>query len=60
MFPVGLHLHFPVQMQILANPPASQVLCTGIQIMEVASRPPKHVHDVAGDSAIYYPHLEDA
>jgi hypothetical protein len=49
-----LKKHFLLRIRIVTNPPTSHI-CT-IHTMKVARRPPMRVHDVAGESAVYYPH----
>jgi hypothetical protein len=53
LFPVDRHLHFLLRMTTEANPPIRHK----IHIMKVAERSPRHVHDVTGESAAFYPWL---
>jgi hypothetical protein len=57
LFPIGQDLHFPLRIRIAENTPTS---CFTIHIMKVLRQSPLHIHDVAGKSAIYYPHHEGA
>jgi hypothetical protein len=55
LFPIGWDLHFSLQIRIAENMPTSRFT---IHIMKVPRQYPRHIHDVAGKSAIYYPHHE--
>jgi hypothetical protein len=64
LFPIGRHLHFSLRIWIAEKTPliAENTLTSHftIHIMEVLRQSPMHIHDVAGKSAVYYPHHEGA
>jgi hypothetical protein len=57
LIPIGRDLHFSLQIRIAENTPTSRFT---IHIMKVLRQSPMRIHDVAGKSAIYYPHHEGA
>jgi hypothetical protein len=57
LFPIGPDLHFSFQIWIAENTPTSRFT---IHIMKVLKWSPVRIYDVAGKSAIYYSHHEDA
>ncbi len=57
LFPIGQNLHFLLRIWIAENTPTSRFT---IHIMKVPRQSPRRIHDVAGISAIYYPHHEGA
>jgi hypothetical protein len=57
LFPIGRDLHFSLRIQIAENTPTSRFT---IHIMKVLRQSPMRIHEVAGKSAIYYPHHEGA
>jgi hypothetical protein len=57
LIPIGRDIHFSLRIRIAENTPTS--LFT-IHIMKVPRQSPMRIHDVAGKSAIYYPHHEGA
>jgi hypothetical protein len=57
LIPIGRDLHFSLRIRIAENMPTFRFT---IHIMKVLRQSPMHIHDVAGKSAIYYPHHEGA
>jgi hypothetical protein len=57
LFPIGWDFHFSLRIRIAENTPTSHFT---IHIMKVLRQSPMRIHDVAGKSAIYYPHHEGA
>jgi hypothetical protein len=57
LFPIGRDLHFSLRIRIAKNTPTSRFT---IHIIKVLKQSPIRSHDVAGKSAIYYPHHEGA
>jgi hypothetical protein len=57
LFPIGRDLHFSLRIRIAENMPTSRFT---IHITKVLRQSPMRIHDVAGKSAIYYPHYEGA
>jgi hypothetical protein len=57
LFPIGWDIHFLLRLWIAENTPTSRFT---IHIMKVLRQSPMRIHDVAGKSAIYYPHHEGA
>ncbi len=57
LLPISQHLHFSLRIWIVQNMPTSR---STIHVMKVFRQSPMRVHDVAGKSAVYYPHHEGA
>jgi hypothetical protein len=57
LFPIGRDLHFSLRLWIAKSMPTSRFT---IHIMKMLRQSPMRIHDVAGKSAIYYPHHEGA
>jgi hypothetical protein len=57
LFPIGRDLQFLLRIRIAENMPTSRFI---IYIMKVLMQSPMRNYDVAGKSAIYYPHHEGA
>jgi hypothetical protein len=54
---IGRDLYFSLRIRIAENTPTSRFF---IHITKVPRQSPMRIHDVAGKSAIYYPHHEGA
>jgi hypothetical protein len=57
LIPIGRDLHFSLRIRITENTPTSRYT---IHIMKVLRQSPMRIHDVTGQSAIYYPHHKGA
>jgi hypothetical protein len=55
LIPIGRDLYFSLRIRIAENTPTSHFT---IHIRKVPRQSPMRIHDVAGKSAIYYPHHE--
>jgi hypothetical protein len=57
LIPIGQDLHFSSRIRIAENTQTSRFT---IHIIKVLRQSPMLIHDVAGKSAIHYPHHEGA